>query len=305
MSFGLFWLSTVIMSDFMFIVSIFRAIKDLVDEGYKLTAENKTLEKEDNDNSNISTILILLVPVANILSMLSFSALIINNKNILFDIFKSKNMLKEMTKEEIEEYRKNPTLLNAVKTCLKRKQEEKREEKLEFKLSFENLEGQINYALENSEVKIISSTVDSNKYDEDTQKNIVSSVLKLVYENEFNKFASKEEFDKYILSNPNVLLDQLKNYKVTKENEAIIKRNYLLFKLMDKYNEAMFNKKAAEKLEKEELTSEKLELINKLKSKYKELILEAAKIDSDLSKSNNEEEKEINHNVNEERILKK
>ena len=170
MSFGLFWLSSVVLSNFMFIVSILRGVKDIVEEGYRITF-NKTNKADDLNNDNLlSSYLILLVPFLNILAMLSFSALIINDKGILFDMFKSENMLKKMTKEEIDEYSKKPTLLNAFKICIK--SNEKISKNPIFRVSFENIDGIIEYTLENDDIKIINSTLDNNKYDFKTQKNL-------------------------------------------------------------------------------------------------------------------------------------
>ncbi len=305
MSFGLFWLSTVVMSNFMLGVSLLRVVKDIVDDGYKIHVTKKP-ERIKNE-SDLPTYLILLIPVANIISMLSFSSLVINNRNVLFDEFKSRGLLKEMTDKEKEEYSKNPSLINAFKMCIKADKDEKievKKEELILKLSFESIEGEIEYTLNDNEVKIISSTVDSNKYSEQMQRNIVKSALKLIHD---ENFKTKENYNKIASSNPNKIIKKIKNYKITRKDEDIIKRNYLNFVILDKYNEALKNKKEAEKLEKElsenkELSSEKLELINKLKAKYKELILEISKINNNLSNIDNSKEE---NKVQEERILKR
>lgn len=305
MSFGLFWLSTVVMSNFMLGVSLLRVVKDIVDDGYKIHVTKKP-ERIKNE-SDLPTYLILLIPVANIISMLSFSSLVINNRNVLFDEFKSRGLLKEMTDKEKEEYSKNPSLINAFKMCIKTDKDEQievKKEELILKLSFESIEGEIEYTLNDNEVKIISSTVDSNKYSEQMQRNIVKSALKLIHD---ENFKTKENYNKVASSNPNKIIKKIKNYKITRKDEDIIKRNYLNFVILDKYNEALKNKNEAEKLEKElsenkELSSEKLELINKLKAKYKELILEISKINNKLSNIDNSKEE---NKVQEERILKR
>ena len=61
MSFGLFWLSTVVMSNFMLGVSLLRVVKDIVDDGYKIHVTKKP-ERIKNE-SDLPTYLILLIPV--------------------------------------------------------------------------------------------------------------------------------------------------------------------------------------------------------------------------------------------------
>lgn len=285
MSFGLLWLSSVILSNFMFIVSILRAIKDVVDEGYRISVHNKI----NNEEENLLSYLILLVPILNVFAMLSFSALIINDKGILLDTFKSKNMLEKMTEEEYQQYSKNPTLLNAFKMCINNNKEYNNEN-LTFKLSFENIDGIIEYTLENDDVKIVNSTMNS-KYDYKTQINLVKATLELFYQREITKFKNEEELVNYYLLNSDKLLNRLNDFKIMTEDQEKIKIYFLEFEFMDKYKEILLNKEKIDNLEKEvntlekdkENIREKLELINKLKSEYKRLLSDAIIINNNLS----------------------
>ncbi len=309
MSFGLFWLSSVVLSNFMFIVSILRGVKDIVEEGYRITF-NKTNKADDLNNDNLlSSYLILLVPFLNILAMLSFSALIINDKGILFDMFKSENMLKKMTKEEIDEYSKKPTLLNAFKICIK--SNEKISKNPIFRVSFENIDGIIEYTLENDDIKIINSTLDNNKYDFKTQKNLVKAALELFYQREIIKFKSEDELIKYYLSN-NKLLNKVNDFKITAEDQEKIKIYFLKFEFLDKYNELLLDQEKIDNLEKEitttenkDIASEKLELINKLKLEYKRLSREAIIIKKNISNYENIDKIENIKDQNETKYIKK
>ena len=306
MSFGLFWLSSVVLSNFMFIVSILRGVKDIVEEGYRITF-NKTNKADDLNNDNLlSSYLILLVPFLNILAMLSFSALIINDKGILFDMFKSENMLKKMTKEEIDEYSKKPTLLNAFKICIK--SNEKISKNPIFRVSFENIDGIIEYTLEND---VINSTLDNNKYDFKTQKNLVKAALELFYQREIIKFKSEDELIKYYLSN-NKLLNKVNDFKITAEDQEKIKIYFLKFEFLDKYNELLLDQEKIDNLEKEitttenkDIASEKLELINKLKLEYKRLSREAIIIKKNISNYENIDKIENIKDQNETKYIKK
>lgn len=292
MSFGLFWLSSVVLSNFMFIVSVLRGVKDIVDEGYKISNNINKSDNIEQNNENILSYLVLFVPFLNILTALSFSALIIQDKDVLFDMFKSRNMLEEMTKEEIDEYSKKPTLLNALKVCIQNKNinEISDKEELTFKLSFEDIDGIIEYTFEKDDVKIVNSTIDSNKYNLNTQKNLVKAAIKFIYKREIIKFESDDELFNYYLSNTDKLLNRINDFKIMKEDQDKIKNYFLEFEFVDKYNEIKLNKEKIDNLEKEistleteENIYEKLELINKLKVEYKRLLSEAIIINNNLS----------------------
>ena len=114
----LFWLTTIICSFGMNISVSYKMIKDLADNGYKLNLKNiKKFNEQlkDNDVKKMHQIKIL-IPILNVMESMDLMMKYNNMRAFIVDELRILDSLEEMTKEEFEMYKKNPTVTNALKS---------------------------------------------------------------------------------------------------------------------------------------------------------------------------------------------
>ena len=110
-----FWIISIIVSYGINLSTVLRIYKDLADEGYKI---NLTKLKESNKNIDVnlvkSTRLSMLIPFINILNSMKTSVQYILNPQKVYEGFRMLDVLGEMSDFEINEYKKNPSGINAL-----------------------------------------------------------------------------------------------------------------------------------------------------------------------------------------------
>lgn len=109
------WIVTIIASVSMEVANELRMFKDAADNGYKIDIKAiSDFAKQVNPNASKATMMSLLVPVVNILGVLQRTMMYNNARSTILDQLSVIDSLIKMTKEEEDEYKKNPTTLNAI-----------------------------------------------------------------------------------------------------------------------------------------------------------------------------------------------
>lgn len=114
MNFLIMWLCTIILSLGMTAISSMKLIKDIADLGYKINMKEIDRLDRISNNSNNNILLSFLIPFYNIMFAMQVTLEYNNDKSTPINVLNVIGLLNEMNKEELEEYSKNPTLLNAL-----------------------------------------------------------------------------------------------------------------------------------------------------------------------------------------------
>lgn len=108
------WTGTVIVSFIMEFKNELRMFKDIADNGYKIDIKRLSeFAKQANPNVSKVSLMSLLTPGLNIWDVLRRTIIYNNARCTIIDQLNVIDLLIKMTKEEEEEYSKNPTGLNA------------------------------------------------------------------------------------------------------------------------------------------------------------------------------------------------
>lgn len=109
------WIMTIIASVIMEISSELRIFKDVADNGYKLDVKRiSELANQVDPNASKVTLMSFLVPGVNIFGVFKRGIIYNNVRHMILDQLSVLDSLIPMTKEEEEEYKKNPSALNAI-----------------------------------------------------------------------------------------------------------------------------------------------------------------------------------------------
>jgi len=109
------WILTIIASVAMELSSELRIFKDVADNGYKIDVKRiSELANQINPNASKVTLMSLLIPIVNIMGVLQRTMIYNNARNMIIDQLSVLDSLIPMTKEEEEEYKKNPSTMNAL-----------------------------------------------------------------------------------------------------------------------------------------------------------------------------------------------
>ena len=115
MSYIVMWLTTVLASYVFDFKIAFKMFKEIADVGYKINADKfRDFANSIPTNSSDISKVIRFIPFVNLLYTLHGINSYENNKQLIFQQFLSLDILEEMTDDEKEEYKKNPTGLNAM-----------------------------------------------------------------------------------------------------------------------------------------------------------------------------------------------
>ena len=103
------WISTIIISKVMNVITVSRILKDIYYSGYKINSTEMKKIKVNNTNKIRNYIMFL-----NIFDSINMGIKYLNNQNEMINFLFVNNSLEEMTKEEKESFRKKPTIINAI-----------------------------------------------------------------------------------------------------------------------------------------------------------------------------------------------
>ena len=160
MAFILFWLATIGVSYAMEYSLGMKIYKDYADRGYifnpkKNTEVSNTIYGEEKKNNN----LIILIPFFNILNQIN--RLSTYNRTLEDSMYElaALGCIKEMTKEEKEEYEKNPTSNNAIKISKKSEENRILRDRInELVIHHENEDSVLRYNFDDDKINITSAT---------------------------------------------------------------------------------------------------------------------------------------------------
>ncbi len=109
------WIGTVIASFVMEMANESRMFKDVADNGYKMDINRiSEFAKQMNPNTSNATMKSLLVPGVNIAGVLKRTIMYNNARSTILDQLNVIDCLMPMTEKEEEEYKQNPTTMNAL-----------------------------------------------------------------------------------------------------------------------------------------------------------------------------------------------
>jgi len=99
----------------MEISSELRIFKDAADNGYKIDVNRiSELARQINPNASKVTLMSLLIPIVNIMGVLQRTMIYNNARHMILDQLSVMDSLIPMTKKEEEEYKQNPSTMNAL-----------------------------------------------------------------------------------------------------------------------------------------------------------------------------------------------
>lgn len=119
MEFLIFWIATLIISCGISFSTVLQLVKDAADNGYIVNSDTIG-SSVDVNNEMRPEIIMLLVPVINIMQSMDIFVKYDSNKSRIMDILGIEGSLEEMTDDELESYKKNPTKFNAFILGFKR-----------------------------------------------------------------------------------------------------------------------------------------------------------------------------------------
>lgn len=227
---GLFgiWTISFIMSIVFEFKNEFKMFKDFADIGYKINTDGLTDLSRISATSDAigNSLLAMLIPFYNVACTLKRISQYEQNKELIFDQYVRLGIVEEMSTDEWEEYKKNPTGFNAILVPLKKQVYEENE-----KISF----GTITIEDSNGEVSVINIKLDLNQEDPDKMIEIITmrgpirdlskeEQLKFIrehlgkaFEKGVSKFGSKEAFIEKLCKEDTVDVSDIDKLTVTSE----------------------------------------------------------------------------------------
>lgn len=167
MNIFIMWPITIIMSIIFEFKNEFKMFKDFADIGYKINTDKLTDLSMMSATSNAlnASLTAMLIPFFNIGCTLARRKKYEENKELIFEQYLKLGIIEEMSEEEFEEYKKNPTGFNAILVPLKKQVYEESE-----KISF----GTITIEEPNGEVSVVNIKLDLNKENKDNMIEILT-----------------------------------------------------------------------------------------------------------------------------------
>lgn len=189
---GLGWLATIGISYGMLVATTAKLCKEAADNGYKFQVAKIDKEGLDVIQDQKQH---MLVPFVNIIEMIMFS---VSTKNPEFiEVLFREGRVIEMTKEEIEQYKSNPTALNAISISMNSSRDS---QKRPFEAINSNVisinDNTIEFVVRNKNVYIVGVQGEISKLKEETQGEILMDCLECMLEMAKQNGIPATEFDK-------------------------------------------------------------------------------------------------------------
>ena len=227
----IFWITTIILTIILELKNSFRIIKDIADAGYKFEKERLAeVNKEINPNAKKASFMTMLIPVINLLETMKRVISYNNSRDTILDGLNVLDVLEEMTELEKEEYKKNPTGLNAIIVPIKIKT--KLENAIILTVNENDQESKIFYEYdENGNIIILKVDGPLSNYSNDKIIEIINMDREKML-----------DFIKEMFGTPDEFINSLKE-EVNKENNITLEKE----KLIELKNQIINSKEKEEK----------------------------------------------------------
>lgn len=231
MGFGSIWSITVILTIVFEFKNEFKMFKEFADMGYKINTDKLTdLSKMSVTTNAINSSLIgMLIPFYNLASVMAKRKKYEENKELIFEQYMRLGILEEMTYDEWEEYKKNPTGVNAILVPLK-KEVQKESEKISFGTitikepsgvdSVVNIKLDLNKENRDDMIEIITARGPISKLSKDEQIKFIREHLIGTIKKGESKFGSKDAFIHELCNNQSVDVSDIENMD-SKKDEVV------------------------------------------------------------------------------------
>lgn len=222
MGFGSIWSITVILTIVFEFKNEFKMFKEFADMGYKINTDKLTdLSKMSVTTNSINSSLIgMLIPFYNLASVMVKRKKYEENKEFIFEQYMRLGILEEMTYDEWEEYKKNPTGVNAILVPLK-KEVQKENEKISFGTitikepsgvdSVVNIKLDLNKENKDDMIEIITARGPISELSKDEQIKFIREHLIETIKKGESKFGSKDAFIHELCKNQSVDVSDIEN----------------------------------------------------------------------------------------------
>lgn len=215
MNFFIMWPITIVISFIFEFKNEFKMFKDFADIGYKVNTDKLTDLSTMSATSNAlnASLTAMLIPFFNIACTLARRKKYEENKELIFEQYLKLGIIEEMSDEEFEEYKKNPTGVNALMVPLK-KQVYDESKNISFgtitivepngEESVVNIKLDLNKEDKEDMIEIITSRGPISKFSKEEQKEFIREHLIESFKKGESKFGSREAFIKELCDKENV-----------------------------------------------------------------------------------------------------
>lgn len=193
MKFLIFWIQSLILSTGIRLMRELKLYHDLANAGYKVELEEASNMAKEIEPTHIEKHkLMSLIPIYNVIAETQMFFHYIKNKDsILYDLKKDET-LSLLTKEEEEEYRKNPTPFHAFKMNVNHQVELEMANRIDFAQKENEISGSIyfDYGKED-EIRILKVTGNAKELSKEELMEHISCITELVEEEQEKKLVKK------------------------------------------------------------------------------------------------------------------
>jgi len=254
------WLLTIIISFGMDITIVGKFFKDIVDCGYKIDLKKWMSipnPSDNDDNRKKRTLLVYFVPIFNIMQSLKNAVVYSESRDMMLDQLRVMDVLKEMSKDEKEEYAKKPTIFKAMSLTLISEILKSRATRVNFEVNGEA--GEIVFDYKNNDIVIYETNGIASKMTVEEQKNKVKEIFGKFFLTIDEKYGSIDNFFENLPNSSHIDLTDKEIIVSDKEEKEELKEE--LKEDPIKYLEEQ--KQALQELKDELLESNKKEKVKK------------------------------------------
>lgn len=215
------WLGTIVISMGVNISVALKMIKDIADAGYKL--DYKRLSELGDLNPNNGKILRLatLIPMLNIMYSMNLIIQYNNQRDFMLTQLRVMDTLEKMSKEEQEEYEKNPTFLNAILISANKELNKKPELSISVNDQNGNLESKVFFEIKDGNINILRTVGKASELSIEEQIKMVKDTLKGVTGKIIEEYGDVESFATEVVKskNNNIVFDSSSENEDQKEDQ--------------------------------------------------------------------------------------
>ena len=238
------WICSSVVSVYTVFNQVFKMIKEFADEGYKINSkdlDNINNSMPDVNESSRLSMLSMFIPIYNLFFALMFVQKNESNKDTLFMFFKSLGIIEEMEPFEINEYKKNPTLLNSVQVS--KKYEEYLSKSFKITVNDRNVSSDFYCVMENGNLRIVKVDGFYYRYSEEEQLKYLCCVMGEFFKNIEKSYSSIEALAKSLYGEKIIIINlEYQEKKKEKDIESkSIKEKYVKLREEVKNNRSLYD----------------------------------------------------------------